>query len=124
MTMTVTLMIFSALFVGCSLAASLLTEAVKKWYENAKKDYSANAIALVLAVVVGGFGTAIAYTLLGIPWTVNNIICLGLMVVAIWVGAMVGYDKVIQMLKQLAELKEKQKQKEVESNDNSTADNK
>jgi len=123
MTMTVTLMIFSALFVGCSLAASLLTEAVKKWYENAKKDYSANAIALVLAVVVGGFGTAIAYTLLGIPWTVNNIICLGLMVVAIWVGAMVGYDKVIQMLKQLAELKEKQKQKEVEGNDNSTADN-
>ena len=121
--MTVTLMIFSALFVGCSLAASLLTEAVKKWYENAKKDYSANAIALVLAVVVGGFGTAIAYTLLGIPWTVNNIICLGLMVVAIWVGAMVGYDKVIQMLKQLAELKEKQKQKEVEGNDNSTADN-
>ena len=104
MTMTVTLVVFSALFVGCSLAASLLTEAVKKWYENAKKDYSANTIALVLAVVVGGFGTAIAYTLLDIPWTVNNIICLGLMIVAIWVGAMVGYDKVVQMLKQLAEL--------------------
>lgn len=124
MTMTVTLVVFSALFVGCSLAASLLTEAVKKWYENAKKDYSANTIALVLAVVVGGFGTAIAYTLLDIPWTVNNIICLGLMVVAIWVGAMVGYDKVIQMLKQLAELKEKQKQKEVEDNgDNKATDN-
>ena len=118
MTMTVTLMIFSALFAGCSLAASLLTEAIKKWYENAKKDYSANTIALVLAIVVGGFGMAIAYTLLGIPWTVNNIICLGLMVVAIWCGAMVGYDKVIQTLKQLAELKEKQRQKEVEDNGN------
>jgi len=117
MTMTVTLVVFSALFVGCSLAASLLTEAVKKWYENAKKDYSANTIALVLAVVVGGFGTAIAYTLLDIPWTVNNIICLGLMIVAIWVGAMVGYDKVVQMLKQLAELREKEK-----NGDNKRAD--
>lgn len=115
--MAVTLMVFSMLFVGCSLAASLLTEAVKKWYENAKKDYSANTIALILAIVVGGFGMAIAYTLLGIPWTVNNIICLGLMVVAIWVGAMVGYDKVIQMLKQLAELKEKQKIKDMQNID-------
>lgn len=121
MTMTVTLMVFSMLFIGCSLAASLLTEAIKKWYENAGKDYSANTIALVNAIVVGGFGTAIAYTLLDIPWTVNNIICLGLMVVAVWVGAMVGYDKVVQMLKQLAELKEKQK--EVEDNgDNERAD--
>lgn len=115
--MAVTLMVFSMLFVGCSLAASLLTEALKKWYENAKKDYSANTIALVLAIVVGGFGMAIAYTLLGIPWTVNNIICLGLMVVAIWIGAMVGYDKVIQMLKQLAELKEKQKIKDMQNID-------
>ena len=99
------------------MAASLLTEAVKKWYENAGKDYSANTIALVNAIVVGGFGTAIAYTLLDIPWTVNNIICLGLMVVAIWVGAMVGYDKVVQMLKQLAELREKEK-----NGDNERAD--
>lgn len=117
MTMTVTLMVFSMLFIGCSLAASLLTEAIKKWYENAKKDYSANAIALVNAIVVGGFGMAIAYTLLDIPWTVNNIICLGLMIVAIWVGAMVGYDKVVQMLKQLAELREKEKNGDNERTD-------
>lgn len=117
MTMTVTLVVFSALFVGCSLAASLLTEAIKKWYENAGKEYSANVIALVNAIVVGGFGTAIAYTLLDIPWTVNNIICLGLMIVAIWVGAMVGYDKVVQMLKQLAELREKEKNGDNERTD-------
>ncbi len=117
--MTMTLMVFSGLFVGCSLAAGLLTEAIKKWYENAGKEYSANAIALVNAIVVGGFGMAIAYILTGIPWTVNNIICLGLMIVAIWVGAMIGYDKVIQMLKQLADLKEKEeKAKEVEDNGN------
>ena len=122
--MTMTLMVFSGLFVGCSLAAGLLTEAIKKWYENAGKEYSANAIALVNAIVVGGFGMAIAYILTGIPWTVNNIICLGLMIVAIWVGAMIGYDKVIQMLKQLADLKEKEeKAKEVEDNgDNERAD--
>lgn len=120
--MTVTLVTFSILFAGGSLAAGLLTEAIKKWYENAGKDYSSNAIALANAIIIGGFGTAIAYTLSDIPWTVDNIICLGLMIVAIWVGAMIGYDKVVQMLKQLAELKEKEN--EVKNNaDNEATDN-
>ena len=42
------------------------------------------------------------------------------MIVAIWVGAMIGYDKVVQMLKQLAELKEKEVKKDA---NNEAADN-
>lgn len=98
--MTVTL--FISLFTIGSMACGLITEAVKKMYQNAGKDYSANIIALVDALVVGGLGTAVAYMLMGIKWSVNNIICLVLMIVCIWLGAMLGFDKIKQTLEQIA----------------------
>lgn len=97
--MTVTL--FVSIFTFGAMVAGLLTEAIKKAYENAGKEYSANVIALVDAVVVGGLGTAVAYMLMGIEWTTNNIICIFLMIVCVWMGAMLGYDKIIQLLNQL-----------------------
>lgn len=100
--MTVTL--FVSLFTFGSLLCGLITEAIKNAYKNADKPYSANVIALVDAVVVGGLGTATAYMLLGIPWTVNNIICLALMCVVIWLGAMVGFDKVLQTIGQIGNI--------------------
>lgn len=45
------------------------------------------------------------YMLQGIPWTTNNIICLVLMGVAVWVASMIGYDKLLQLLKQIADVK-------------------
>lgn len=101
--MTVTLFI-TVLTMG-SMVSGLLTEAIKKAYENAHKEYSANVIALVNAVVVGIGGTAVMYMLLGIAWTVNNIICMVLMGLAVWVASMIGYDKVVQMLQQIADAK-------------------
>lgn len=97
--MTITL--FISLFTLGSCASSLFTEAVKKAYQNAGKDYSANVVALVNSAVVGGLGTAVAYMLLGIPWTVNNIICLVLMIVVVWMASMIGYDKIMQLLDQI-----------------------
>ncbi|MBE5830794.1 MAG: hypothetical protein E7306_03535 [Butyrivibrio sp.] len=102
--MTVTL--FISIFTAGAAVSALLTEAVKRAYMNAGKDYSANVIALINAVVVGGLGTACAYMLLGIPWTVNNIICLMLMIVVVWIGSMIGYDKTVQLLRQLEDVKE------------------
>lgn len=102
--MTVTL--FISIFTVGAAISGLLTEAVKKAYQNAGKEYSANIIALIDAAVVGGLGTACAYMLLGIPWTVNNIICLALMVVVVWMGSMIGYDKIVQLLKQIGDVKE------------------
>lgn len=97
--MTITLFI-SILTVGAA-ASGLLTEAIKKWYANAGKQYSANVIALVDAVVVGCGGTSVAYILLEIPWTINNSICMVLMGICVWIGSMIGYDKIIQLIKQL-----------------------
>ena len=84
-------------------ASGLFTEAVKKAFQNANKNYSANALALLDALVIGGGGTAVVYQFMDIPWTANNIISLCIMVLCVWVGSMVGYDKVIQLVKQIKE---------------------
>ena len=110
--MTITLFI-SVLTFG-AVATSLLTEAIKKWYANAGKDYSSNIIALVNAIVIGMGGTAICYMLMNIPWTVNNIICLVLMGFAVWIGSMIGYDKIIQLLKQIADIVPNEVKKDAE----------
>lgn len=104
--MTVTLFI-TIITIGAAVSG-LLTEAIKKFYANAKKEYSANVIAAVNSVVVGGGGTAVIYMLMGIPWSINNIICLILMIGVIWMGSMVGYDKVIQLVKQINDSKPKE----------------
>lgn len=101
--MTITLFI-TMLTLGAGVTA-LLTEAIKKAYANSGKEYSANVIALINAIVVGCGGTAVLYMLQDIPWTTNNIICLVLMGVAVWIASMIGYDKLLQLLKQIADVK-------------------
>lgn len=100
--MSITLFI-TILTIG-GMVTTLLTEAIKKMYANMHKDYSSNIIALVNAIVVGCGGTAVVYMLSGIEWSVNNIICLVLMAVAVWIASMLGFDKVIQTVNQIANL--------------------
>ena len=100
--MSITLFI-TILTIG-GMVTALLTEAIKKMYANMHKEYSPNIIALVNAIVVGCGGTAVVYMLGGIEWTVNNIICLVLMAIAVWIASMLGFDKVIQTVNQIANL--------------------
>lgn len=93
--MTIELFIFM-LTIG-ALISSLLTQAVKKAFTN----ISTNILALIDAIAVGVIGMVIAYVLLGIPFTLPNIMCIVLMSVCIWVGSMIGYDKVIQTIEQI-----------------------
>lgn len=100
-----TLALFIALLVILAVVVSLITEAVKKFLQDAGIKYSANVVVLIVAIIVGAGGTALVYLFMGIPFTPPNIVCMVLMAVAVWVGSMVGYDKVIQMLEQLKDLK-------------------
>lgn len=102
--MTVTM--FILLMTICSAVSSLLTEGVKNWITNAGKNYSSNLIAMINAIIVGCGGTAIAYVLMGIAFTLSNILCLVLMAAAVWLGSMVGYDKVIQLIAQIITAKQ------------------
>lgn len=95
------LTLFMTLLVILSVTVSLITEAVKAF----KTNYSANLIVLIVAIIVGAGGTVITYIFMGIAFTASNIICIALMALAVWIGAMVGYDKVLQMLEQIKGLK-------------------
>ena len=97
--MTITL--FMTLLLAFSGVVSLITEAVKKFLDSISCTYSSNVVVLIVATIVGAGGTALMYLLLGIAFTLPNICCMVLMAIAVWVGAMVGYDKVLQMVKQL-----------------------
>lgn len=92
-----TIELFMFLFTVGSLASSLLTQALKK----AIKDLSSNITALISALVIGVGGTLAAYILLNVELNAKNIICLVLMAACVWVGSMIGYDKVLQTIAQL-----------------------
>lgn len=100
-----TLTMFMTLITIFSVISSFLTEGVKKWCTNAGKKYSANLIALINALVIGLCGTPIAYIVMGIPFTVVNIAFIIIMGAITWLGSMIGYDKVKQLIAQVMGLK-------------------
>lgn len=100
-----TIQLFIIIFAIEIIVSGLLTEAIKKAFQNANnKNYSANIIALIDAVVVGGFGTAFIYNLYALPFTVTNILVLIVLIIAIWMGSMVGFDKIMQSIRQIQAL--------------------
>lgn len=92
-----TSILFIEIFVICSVVTGLLTEVGKKIATN----FPNNLIALTIGLVVGIIATAIIYQFQGISYTVNNIICMFLIGLSSSVGAMLGYDKVMQTIKQI-----------------------
>lgn len=93
--MTIELFVF--LFTFGSAISALLTQAIKKIADN----ISSNIIALIDAFVVGFIGTIIFYIMMGVIFTPENICWIILMSFAIWLGSMVGYDKIIQTIAQI-----------------------
>ena len=92
--------LFVSIFVGGGLLTMLLTQAIKQFYYNRGSEASPNLIALINALVVGGGGTAFIYMLMGLPWTVNNVLCLLAMIFLVWMGSMLGYSKILETFQQ------------------------
>ena len=93
-----TVEIFLTLLVFLSTATSLATEAFKKLVGN-KIPY--NILVLIIAMIVGCVGVYVYYILNNIEINSINIIYLVLMGIANWIGAMVGYDKIKQLINQM-----------------------
>ena len=91
-----TIALFLSFFTLGSAVSSLLTEALKK-----SLTISTNVIALINAIVVGVLGTSAAYILLSVEFSLQNVICIILMTICIWIGSMIGYDKVVQTISQI-----------------------
>ena len=96
-----TVSMFLILLTAFSLIVGLIVQALKKLLDSLNVSYSTNVVAVAASAVVGIGGTAVYYIIAGIPFSAVNIICMLLMGVATAVGAMVGYDKVIQTIKQI-----------------------
>lgn len=92
------LQLFIMLYVAFSAISVLLTEALKK---ATHETIANNILALIVALVVGGGGSVIAYIFLGVAFTVTSILLIVVMVIAVWMGAMIGYDKVKQLISQI-----------------------
>lgn len=97
MTVTAFLIILST----CAAATSLVTEGIKKLLDEAKVSYATNLLVFIVAIIVGCGATALYYVNYQIPFNALNSVYLALMGVANWLGAMIGYDKVRQMITQI-----------------------
>ena len=96
MTTTTFLMLLSSF----SVLSGLVTEGIKKLISD-KANMSYNIIALVVALVIGGVGSAVYYQLNAIPFNIDNIIYLVLMGLASGLCSMVGFDKIKQAVEQI-----------------------
>lgn len=85
----------------CSLVTSLFVQEVKKFLNEQKIKYSCNVLVLFVAIIIGCGVTALYYISRQIPFDTLNIVYLILMGIANWLGAMIGYDKVKQMIMQI-----------------------
>lgn len=83
-----------------SVATGLITQAAKNFLDKMNVKYVTDAIVLFVAAVVGGCGTLVYYMLNDFPCDDTNIAWIFLMIVANCVGAMVGYDKIMEAIKQ------------------------
>lgn len=91
---------FLILLTAFSTVTSLAAEAVKKLLDKMELTYASNVIVLVVSSLVGGLGTIGYYILNNTEVTAANVACVVIMMIANWIGSMVGYDKVKQALTQ------------------------
>ena len=103
--MTIGFEVFLLALVAASGFTGLFTEAVKIVFNELGINYSANVLAGIVAVIVMVAICAGGCTMFDI--TINNkviVTAIGLTAFS-WLGAMVGYDKVLQAIKQIKMLK-------------------
>lgn len=96
-----TVALFITLITVFSTITGLFTEGMKKLLEGTKIVIPSNILAFITACIVGIGGTGVYYVLNSIEFNAINIVCMILMGLATSLGAMVGYDKVIQTITQI-----------------------
>lgn len=96
-----TLTLFISLVTILSLVCSLFTEAFKISFKITKPTI----VVGILSCIIGWAGGICAYLLMGIVFNTSSIICLILLAPTIWLMATLGYDKVMEVIKQIGKPK-------------------
>ena len=89
----------TGLFIVSALVG-LITEAVKKIMTEYNKTYSANTLAGIVAFVLSSAVGVVYVIYTGGAFTIPVVVDIVVFVIASWLCAMLGYDKVIQTLSQ------------------------
>lgn len=86
---------------GISVLTSLTVQALKKIFDEKQINYSSNLLAIITSVVLT-IAVSIGYIIyMSIAVTPQIIITILALIFLSFLSATVGYDKVVQMLKQL-----------------------
>ena len=97
--------IFLAGLLAVSTSTSLVTEAVKKMLTACNINYNSNILAGIVAAILG-VSLGVAYVAIaGIGFTALSIVCIIGLAIGGWMCAMVGYDKVVQLIGNLKTMK-------------------
>lgn len=93
--------VFLTLLSLFTAVTGVATEAVKKVLDGVGVKYISNVVAVVIALIVGCAGTAVYYMQTGVEFTALNVVYMVLLGLASGLSAMVGYDKVMQVVKKI-----------------------
>lgn len=92
---------FITLLTILSIVSSLFSEAIKKTFPKVPSTL----MVAIISAIVGWAGCVVAYILMNIPFTLVTITTLIIMAPAIWLCATLGYDKVMEVIKQFGTAK-------------------
>lgn len=90
-----------ALITAFSIVTSVMTQFAKMVLDTMQKKYASNIVVMVVAALVGAGGTLLYYENYQIPLNALTSVYLAIMCIVNCMGAMLGYDKVKQMVEQL-----------------------
>ena len=91
---------------GVSLLTNLTVESFKKLLNKTEANYSSNVIAAIVAVILAGVGCGIYMIMVGLDFTPKIGVEIVVLMYLSFLVSTVGYDKVIQTLKQIHNVKE------------------
>ena len=91
--------VFGILLIALCVFTNIIVEFVKNILNKKKADFDSQIIAIICGVLVGIIGTAIYYSVFGIPFTTINIVWMLLEALCVVIGSQVGYDKLWSVIK-------------------------
>lgn len=95
-----TFSLFCSLLIGLGTITTLIVEFIKSVLDGYKKTYSSQTVSLISGFVIGVIGTTMVYVIMVIPFTPVNIIFIVFETIGVMIGAQLGYDKVVSVIKQ------------------------
>ena len=106
-----TIDLFCVLLIAFGTANTAITEVVKKLLETINVEIRSGIVAIICGGIVGVVGTLSYYFINGIPITTPNIAFAIIECLCVIIGSQVGYDKIVVIIKDIANKETKEKSK-------------